>query len=137
VVREGSEWETKEDKICTKCGIKKRYDDFAVNQYGKNNRILRRPVCIKCYAKKKGIPPKKRKEYEALNPRPEIGTMFHCPVCDKTKEHKFNNDICLDHNHETGEIRGYLCGSCNASIGKFHEDPETMERAAKWVRGEL
>jgi len=49
----------------------------------------------------------------------------------------FNNDICLDHNHDTGEVRGYLCESCNASIRKFHEDPEILERTIKWLRGEI
>lgn len=137
MARDGTEWETFEDKICTKCNVKKKYDSFSINQYGKNNRILRRPVCIECYSKKKKIPTKLRKEYELKNPRPKIGDVFHCPVCDKKKEHKFNNDICLDHNHSTGKIRGYLCGSCNASIGKFHEDPKILERAILWLNGDL
>jgi len=135
--RDGSEWETYEDKICTTCGINKPFDAYSINQYGKNNRILRRPVCIECYSKKKKIPSRLRNEYENRYPRPKIGTNFHCPVCDKIKEHKFNNDICLDHNHDTGEIRGYLCGSCNASIGKFHEDTETLKRAILWLEGKL
>jgi len=135
--RDGSEWETKENKVCTQCGVDKTYDSFQINQYGKNNRILRRPVCKDCYSKKKQIPSNIRKEYERKFPRPEIGTDFHCPVCDKIKLHKFHNDICLDHNHETGDVRGYLCGSCNASIGKFHEDPIVLERAIRWLKGEL
>ena len=112
MARDGTEWETKEDKICTTCGVKKSYDSFSVNQYGKHNRILRRPVCIKCYSKKKKIPHKLRKEYEIKYPRPKKGTIFHCPVCDKKKEHKHNNDICLDHNHETGKI----CRDNNANV---------------------
>ena len=40
-------------KICNQCRIEKIMTEFAVNQYGKNNRILRRPVCIECYSKKK------------------------------------------------------------------------------------
>jgi len=27
---------------------------------------------------------------------------------------------CLDHNHETGHIRGVLCGNCNGIEGKIH-----------------
>ena len=88
MARDGTEWETYENKICTTCGIEKSYDSFSINQYGKNNRILRRPVCIECYSKKKKIPTSVRKQYEIKYPRPEIGTIFHCPVCDKKKEHK-------------------------------------------------
>tara|TARA_B100000965_G_scaffold255033_1_gene214751 strand:- start:123 stop:545 length:423 start_codon:yes stop_codon:yes gene_type:complete len=137
MARDGTEWETKEDKICTQCNIQKPYDSFQINQYGKNNRILRRPVCKECYDKKIKLSSKDIKEYEKKYPRTKIGDYFFCPVCAKNKEHKFNNDICLDHNHETGEIRGYLCGSCNASIGKFHENIENLERAIKWLKGEL
>ena len=137
MARDGTEWETKEDKICTQCDIQKSYDSFSVNQYGKNNRILRRPVCKECYDKKNKIPSKARKEYEKKYQRKKIVDYFFCPVCEKTKELKFQNAICLDHNHETGEIRGYLCGSCNSSIGKFHEDIGNLERAIKWLKGEL
>ena len=87
--------------------------------------------------KKKQIPAKVRKNYEAKYPRPKLDSKFHCPVCYKIKDHLFNNDICLDHNHDTGEVRGYLCESCNASIGKFHENPEILERTIKWLRGEI
>jgi|TARA_B110000196_G_scaffold300539_1_gene293997 hypothetical protein len=129
----------KEDshKICNECRERKTMESFSINQYGKNNRILRRPVCIECYSKKKKISPKERREYEILHPRPQIGKSWKCPVCQVDKVREFKNDICLDHNHENGEIRGYLCGSCNASIGKFHEKIESLERAIKWLKGEL
>ena len=55
----------------------------------------------------------------------------------KKKIREFKNDICLDHSHETGTIRGYICGSCNASIGKFHEKIDRLERAIKWLKGDL
>jgi hypothetical protein len=124
-------------KICNECRIKKIMTAFSVNQYGKNNRILRRPVCIECYSKKKKINSKDRKEYEKNNPRPELGKSWKCPICEVDKIREFKNDICLDHNHETGSIRGYICGSCNASIGKFHEKIDRLERAIKWLKGDL
>ena len=45
-------------------------------------------------------------------------------------------DLHVDHNHETGEFRGMLCGPCNRGIGLFAEDPERLESAAVWCRGE-
>ena len=42
-------------KICNTCRKEKIMTAFSVNQYGKNNRILRRPVCIECYSKKKRL----------------------------------------------------------------------------------
>lgn len=129
--------EEKYFKICNQCQEEKIMTEFAKNQYGKDNRILRRPVCIKCYSKKTKISGKTKSEYLKTNPRPEVGKNWKCPICEVDKIRVFKNDICLDHNHKTGKIRGYICGSCNASIGKFHEDIVRMERAIKWLKGEL
>ena len=35
----------------------------------------------------------------------------HCEVC--RKEFENSNDRCMDHCHETGEFRQFLCRSCN------------------------
>lgn len=34
----------------------------------------------------------------------------------------------VDHNHETGEIRGILCNGCNTAIGLIHEDLVVAKR---------
>lgn len=124
-------------KVCKTCNIEKDIEDFAPNQYGKNNRVLRRPVCRECYAKKVKIDPKLKKEYEEQNPRPLIGEMFTCPVCEKSFKREHNNDVVLDHNHIDGTIRGWLCSSCNTSIGKFGEDINILQRAIDWIKKTL
>lgn len=39
----------------------------------------------------------------------------------------------VDHDHGTGEIRGLLCVRCNNAIGLLREDPDLMQRAARYV----
>ena len=38
-----------------------------------------------------------------------------------------------DHDHETGLIRGLLCGACNKGIGKFRNDPHLLRGAANYL----
>lgn len=39
-----------------------------------------------------------------------------CAIC-KQEERAENRSLAVDHNHETGQIRGLLCGSCNTKLG--------------------
>lgn len=41
--------------------------------------------------------------------------------------------LVLDHCHETGRLRGFLCGGCNTSIGLIGESPSALVAAAKYV----
>ena len=121
-------------KICRACGIEKSIESFAKNQFGKNNRVLRRPVCRDCYSKKVKINPEEKKIYESKHPRPKLGEEFACPVCNRKFVRKFQNDVVLDHSHVDGGVRGWVCSSCNTSIGKFYDDPSILQRAIDWIK---
>jgi hypothetical protein len=41
----------------------------------------------------------------------------------------------LDHCHETGEFRGFLCSNCNLGLGKFKDDPEILLNAIAYLQG--
>lgn len=43
-----------------------------------------------------------------------------CPICKRQLDTLKNRDICLDHNHKTGIIRGVLCRGCNSMEGKVY-----------------
>ena len=41
--------------------------------------------------------------------------------------------LCIDHDHETGRVRGLLCRSCNLAIGNAYDDPAILRAAAEYL----
>lgn len=46
-------------------------------------------------------------------------------------------DLVIDHDHETGQVRGALCRQHNAALGQFGDDVKLLERAVMYLRGEF
>jgi Recombination endonuclease VII len=56
-----------------------------------------------------------------------------CAICGKRPARVAS--LHLDHCHDTGDVRGILCLSCNQGIGQFRDDPDLLEAAARYLRG--
>ena len=56
-----------------------------------------------------------------------------CAICGKNRNAN-GTRLCVDHNHDTGAIRGLLCHDCNTSIGKFNDDIEMLQKAIKYLQ---
>ena len=45
--------------------------------------------------------------------------------------------MCIDHDHETGFVRGILCSLCNTLLGHAKDDPEILRKAAEYLDRDL
>lgn len=54
-----------------------------------------------------------------------------CAICE-TKVDYFR--LSIDHCHGTGKVRGILCAKCNRGLGGFNDQPELLEKAARYLR---
>lgn len=41
--------------------------------------------------------------------------------------------LSVDHNHETGAIRGLVCHHCNAAMGHANDDPALLRQMADYL----
>ena len=55
-----------------------------------------------------------------------------CAICDKFITE--TKDICVDHDHENGKVRGLLCKECNLGLGCFFDKPELTELATHYLK---
>jgi len=62
---------------------------------------------------------------------------FACPICEveisNTIEYKGKRPVAVDHNHETGDVRGILCSMCNLMLGHARENTSILYRAIVYL----
>jgi len=59
-----------------------------------------------------------------------------CAICGKPECETRNGKVkalAVDHDHESGRIRGLLCVACNTGLGKLGDDPVVLRKAADYV----
>ena len=58
---------------------------------------------------------------------------YSCEICGIHKD-DCPKELCVDHCHETGEVRGLLCNNCNSGIGFFMERQYVMKKAIQYLK---
>jgi len=52
-----------------------------------------------------------------------------CAICSQ----KTQGNLHIDHNHQTNEVRGLLCGKCNRAIGLLNDDVSLFVKAITYL----
>lgn len=123
-------------KRCSRCGIEKPTADF----YNTD------AYCKQCRSEyKKTIRGKLRRKDRAYQLERLYGISLEdhdnilaaqngcCPGCGATSFNDKSYHLAVDHNHETGEVRGLLCLKCNRILGLADDDPEVLRRLADYL----
>jgi hypothetical protein len=119
---------------CSTCGVKKPYNkEFFRKSSG--HRCL---VCEKEYyanRHKRLYKPKVRRNPDdckfayglTVGEANEIYARG-CELCGSDKR------LCIDHNHETGKVRGCLCSGCNTLVGFIERKWHLLGAVAEWIK---
>lgn len=50
-----------------------------------------------------------------------------CAICGRRQK------LEVDHNHDTGKVRGFLCSRCNGALGHFLDNKELLQKAIAYL----
>lgn len=56
-----------------------------------------------------------------------------CDICRRECKGDGVGALCVDHDHDTGAVRGMLCTSCNRGLGLFHDDERSLAAAISYL----
>lgn len=67
----------------------------------------------------------------------------NCAICDSKMDFdtpalrlgkaRGTHDMCVDHCHSTGKVRGLLCFHCNTALGHVFEKPQIIDRMKSYL----
>jgi hypothetical protein len=136
-------------KECCDCAVVKPVSEFTaiirnvnygVSAYAAARKACRRDRNTK-YRAQPGEKAKRRQEYVKRTyglTLEKWNAMFEkqrgcCAIC-FTHSSEIKTGLSVDHNHETGEVRGLLCLHCNAGIGNLKEDYVVIKSAFEYLK---
>lgn len=128
-------------KQCLNCKEIKSLDNFNPQKGGK---LGRRSRCKICLSKERSKYKEAKREWDYLNKYgitiKEYNTMLKnqngcCQICGSSTPCKSRKDenLYVDHCHETGKVRGLLCNSCNRGLGYFKDNSNLLEKAKEYL----
>lgn len=120
-------------KVCNVCHIlKEDYVDFEINQTDAQGRKTTRPSCRNCRLGIDGVKLLSTEKKKMLKIKPN--KFFVCPICEKGSIPYITANFVIDHNHDNGTARDWLCDSCNTGLGRFKDNIELLEKAINYLK---
>ncbi len=143
-------------KHCTTCGQDKEVSCFNNNKTKPDGKQTRCRDCDKANGRgrkyKESAKQYQEKNKEALQQRSrefhykakygltltELDEMreqqgFSCFICGVHEDHTQREVLCVDHDHDTGQVRKLLCATCNQGLGLFKDSSSLLFKAAQYL----
>ena len=115
-------------KVCSRCKLEKNSKEFYSNPRTSSGL---RTECKPCSKEKGTIQVigryglSKEEYYSLLENQNGV-----CAICFKKDKIR----LAVDHNHNTGKVRGLLCSNCNRGIGLLKDSTAMLLSAAQYLQ---
>jgi len=120
-------------KHCARCDSTKPRNAFHVSKEG----WIKSKYCKQCHSAQ--VQERRLKDSWGLTQQDFDKLLAEqgggCAICGSSKSGtRKDGRLCVDHNHETGQIRGLLCASCNRGIGLLGDSSKMLLTAYAYLK---
>lgn len=139
----------KEYKTCTGCKKLKPRTDFYGHPATRSKLHSRCKECFKSSLKTSRLNPDHKKRWAEYQWRSVLRRLYGieqedyenfllaqnniCAICGNNTGSARTSKLHVDHDAETGKVRGLLCSQCNNGLGRFHDSPDLLRKAANYI----
>lgn len=129
-------------KKCIACGEEKSLTEYTMRNHTKSKQGETINTCKACKRKENKL----IEQYKVQIPISTLPSDYRCPGCDLTEEEiksrggwkhhiakKVRTIWRLDHCHETGKFRGYICDYCNNALGRAKDNIKTLKNLIRYL----
>lgn len=116
--------------VCSVCGTLKENTEFSFykNRFTDDgHRLMTNTNCRDCQKMRSKERTHIKKQFKNIKP-PEYGEPCEC--CGKPVYRNWQ----LDHCHDTGEFRGFLCKQCNTGLGNLGDNLSSILLAVEYLK---
>lgn len=137
-----------EAKVCTVCGETRPLTDYWLQERGVFGRHSHCKYCRAAYRREyaRDYPQIAREQQRKTKMKQNYGLTPEayeamlagqgggCAICGFPPPEDRRLFLDIDHDHETGAVRGLLCNRCNTMLGQSRDNPERLEAGAEYLR---
>ena len=131
------------NKYCSRCCLIRSQEDFAKHSGSPDGLQWWCKPCWYGYrrensAKVAEINNASRRKVRYGVDRADVAEMIEsqggvCDICKNPPPGTGRDGWMVDHDHETGKVRGMLCAMCNKGLGNFKDDSTSLLNAALYL----
>lgn len=108
-------------------------DNLASTTYRQNNRV--RHLGLQRVRNRKSKYGLTEGQFQSM----KLDQDMKCKICEVKLEESGTNKhtsktLCVDHDHNTGAIRGLLCTKCNKGLGLFNDSHKLLKVAVDYLK---
>lgn len=124
-------------QTCPKCNEEKPHEEFSESRQGRTGHWCRSCITLNANGGNPYLHALKKRAW-LYNVSVEtlvdmlVSQKSKCAICTSDILHDFH----VDHNKNTGTVRGLLCGKCNRGIGLLDHDVDRLMSAAAYLMRE-